>query len=93
MRFHEAALFQWVNPKAWVMAITAMTAYTTEGNYAVNVGIVVFAFVVVNFPSVTCWAAFGQLLRDWLTDPLRLRAFNVGMALALVASLWPMLAI
>ncbi|MFD0917642.1 LysE family translocator [Pseudahrensia aquimaris] len=91
MRFYEAALFQWVNPKAWVMAISAMTAYTAEGDYSVNVGIVVFAFVVVNFPSVTIWAAFGQLMRDWLSDPKRLRIFNVGMALALVASLWPIL--
>ena len=92
MKFHEAALFQWVNPKAWVMALTAMATYTSEGNYAVNVGLVVFAFVVVNFPSVTCWAAFGELLRDWLSDPKRLRIFNVLMALSLVASLWPMLA-
>ncbi len=89
----EAALFQWVNPKAWVMAITAMSAYTSEGHYWSNVAIVVLVFVLVNFPSVSCWAGFGQLLSRWLQNPLRRRIFNYLMALALVLSLWPILLI
>ena len=91
MTLFEAALFQWVNPKAWVMAITAMSAYTSEGSYWVNVLIVIFVFVVVNFPSVSCWAGFGHLMSNWLADPVRLRIFNLTMALALVLSLWPLL--
>ena len=91
MTFLEAALFQWVNPKAWVMAVVAMATYTSEGNYYLNVAIVVFAFCFVNFPSVATWAAFGVALRTFLQDPFKLRIFNVVMALALVASLWPML--
>ena len=91
MSFLEAALFQWVNPKAWVMAVVAMATYTQEGNYILNVAIVVFAFAFLNLPSVTVWAAFGVALRSFLQDPLRLRIFNYLMAFALVASLWPML--
>ncbi|MEL6967597.1 MAG: LysE family translocator [Pseudomonadota bacterium] len=91
MTFMEAALFQWVNPKAWMMATYAMAAYTSEGTYAFSVALVVFAFVVVNFPSVAVWAVFGVSMRRFLQNPRSLKAFNTTMALALVASLWPML--
>ena len=90
MTLFEAALFQWVNPKAWVMAIVAMATYTAEGSYSINVVLVVLAFVVLNFPSVTVWAAFGTVMRNFLKDPLKLRVFNAIMATALILSLWPM---
>ncbi len=86
----EAAAFQWVNPKAWVMATVAMSVYTTQGNYFVNVLLVVFAFVVINFPSVTIWAAFGTYMKKFLKDPVKLKFFNFTMAGLLVLSLWPM---
>ncbi len=92
MTFLEAAAFQWVNAKAWVMAMVAMSAYTSEGDYTTNVLIVVFAFCLVNFPSVSVWAGFGTFMRRFLRDPAKLRAFNTVMALALVVSLWPLLA-
>jgi threonine/homoserine/homoserine lactone efflux protein len=92
MTFLQASLFQWVNPKAWVMATVAMSTYTGEGSYPVNVAIVIFAFVVLNFPSVTVWAGFGTVMRNFLKDPLKLKIFNYIMAIALVLSLWPMLA-
>jgi len=92
MTFLEAALFQWVNPKAWVMAMVAMSAYTLEGDYTTNVGIVVFAFCLVNFPSVSIWAGFGTFMRRFLQDPAKLKIFNIMMALTLVISLWPLLA-
>lgn len=91
MTFLEAAAFQWVNPKAWVMAVSAMATYTEPANYTMSVLLVGVAFAVVNFPSVSTWAGFGSVLREWLSVPARLRAFNVTMALLLVASLWPML--
>lgn len=91
MSFLAASLFQWVNPKAWVMAIYAMTAYTGQPDFTTSVFIVTFAFVVINFPSVSIWCGFGVAMRDWLSDPKRLRIFNITMALFLVASLWPML--
>jgi threonine/homoserine/homoserine lactone efflux protein len=91
MTFLQAAAFQWVNPKAWVMAVTAMATYTSPEAYYMTVLIVGIAFAVVNVPSVSSWAAFGQVMRGWLADPVRLKWFNITTACLLVASLWPML--
>jgi threonine/homoserine/homoserine lactone efflux protein len=88
--FAQAAAFQWVNPKAWAMALTAVTVYApndTVGGMALVAGV----FAAVNLPSVSVWAATGQVVRRWLTTRQRLRAFNIGMAVLLVASLWPVL--
>jgi threonine/homoserine/homoserine lactone efflux protein len=86
--FVQAAAFQWVNPKAWAMALGAVSAYVTTPSvwaYAAVAGV----FAAVNLPSVTVWAAAGQGLRRWLQGPGRLRAFNWTMAGLLVLSLWP----
>ncbi|MGK6316009.1 LysE family translocator [Neorhizobium sp. DT-125] len=91
MTFLGAAAFQWVNPKAWVMAVTAMATYTDPDYYLPTVLLVGFAFAVVNVPSVSTWAGFGSALREWLSVPVRLKWFNITMAVLLVASLWPML--
>jgi threonine/homoserine/homoserine lactone efflux protein len=91
MTFLEATAFQWVNPKAWVMAVTAMAIYTSPDAPFVTVILVAFAFGIVNLPCVSSWAAFGTALRGFLSDPARLKWFNIAMALLLVASLWPML--
>ncbi|MCR4267139.1 LysE family translocator [Nitratireductor sp. ZSWI3] len=91
MTFLEAAAFQWVNPKAWVMALTAMAVYTDPAAPFVTVLLVALAFVLVNFPSVSVWAGFGVALRGFLADPARLKWFNIAMGLALAATLWPML--
>jgi threonine/homoserine/homoserine lactone efflux protein len=91
MTFIGAAAFQWVNPKAWVMAVTAMATYTNPDYYLPTVMLVGLAFAAVNVPSVSTWAGFGSTLREWLSVPARLKWFNITMALLLVASLWPML--
>ena len=91
MSFFAAAAFQWVNPKAWVMAVTAMATYTNPQLYLASVLIVGLAFAAVNVPSVSTWAGFGSALREWLSDPVRLKWFNISMAILLVLSLWPML--
>lgn len=91
MRFHEAAAFQWVNPKAWVMAVTAMAVYTTPQVPYLSVLLVTVAFTLVNLPSVSVWAGFGMALRGFLSDPARLKWFNIAMGVALALSLWPML--
>lgn len=91
LTFLQAALFQFVNPKAWVMALTGMTAYTVPAHYWPSVLIISLVFAVVNFPTVSSWAGFGSVMREWLSHPVRLRIFNITMAVLLVASLWPML--
>ncbi len=92
MTFVQAAAFQWVNPKAWAMALGAVAAYLPDPSPQ-GAALVASAFALVNLPSVSVWAAAGQGLRRWLDDPRRLRAFNLTMALLLVASLWPVLTI
>jgi len=91
MSFWAAAAFQWVNPKAWVMAVTAVAAYTNPDRYMLTVLLVALAFALVNLPSVSTWAGFGSVLREWLSHPVRLKWFNISMAILLVLSLWPML--
>ena len=86
-----AAAFQWVNPKAWVMAVTAMSAYLPARAQAIDVVALALLFGVINLPCVACWAGGGAALRRFLQDPLRLRIFNISMAVALLASLYPML--
>ena len=86
-----AAAFQWVNPKAWVMAVTAMSTYLPARAQAIDVLALALLFGLINLPCVACWAGGGAALRRFLRDPLRLRIFNISMALALLASLYPML--
>lgn len=91
MTFLQAATFQWVNPKAWAMALGAISNYAQGGISAVLVVCVVFASI--NLPSVSLWAYAGERLRAFLSDPRRLVQFNWTMAALLVLSLWPVLEI
>ena len=86
LTFVQAALFQWVNPKSWFMALTAITVYASSQEL-VPVMIVAAIFAAVNLPSVSTWTIMGQQIRHVLTSEERLRAFNWTMAALLVASL------
>jgi len=90
MTFLAAAAFQWVNPKAWAMALTAVSVYTPSQTTA-GILAVAIVFGIVNLPSVGTWAVLGQGMRRVLTNPVRMKAFNVLMAVLLVASLYPVL--
>ncbi|WP_171126940.1 MULTISPECIES: LysE family translocator [unclassified Ruegeria] len=90
MTFLQAAAFQWVNPKAWVMALTATTAYT-PGQTLNAIVVVALVFGAVNLPSVSTWTVLGQQMARVLTNPKRLSVFNWTMAILLVASLYPVL--
>ena len=91
MSFLAAAAFQWVNPKAWVMAVTANATYAAAGSIT-GVAIVAGVFGLVNLPSVSVWAAFGAGLRRLLANPRHVAWFNRAMAVLLVLSLWPLVA-
>jgi threonine/homoserine/homoserine lactone efflux protein len=91
MRFLQAVAFQWINPKAWIMAIGAVATYTPQNGYFLNIAIVSLIYLIINAPCIAAWAGFGTVLRGLLRQPLYLRLFNVGMALLLVASLYPLL--
>jgi threonine/homoserine/homoserine lactone efflux protein len=88
--FIQAALFQWVNPKAWTMALTAISVYSpTQGLLAV--AFVACIFGIVNLPCVSLWTTLGLSLQRLLTSSARLRTFNVTMAVLLISSLYPVL--
>ncbi len=92
MSFFAAALFQWVNPKGWVMAISAMALYTNAERPFVSVLLVTLCFAIVVTPSVSAWAGFGTALRGFLAEPRRLKWFNISMGLLLAATVVPILA-
>ncbi|MCV6583954.1 MAG: LysE family translocator [Marinibacterium sp.] len=88
--FVQAAAFQWVNPKAWAMALSAVSAYAPDHSLTA-VALVALIFGAINLPSVSTWTVLGQQLARLLTDPRRLTLFNRGMAALLVLSLYPIL--
>ena len=90
--FLGAAAFQWVNPKAWMIALAALPAFTVPGQPMLPQTLVVaFVFALVTMPCLLAWAWIGQTARHWLGEGARLRAFNLTMALLLVLSLVPLL--
>jgi threonine/homoserine/homoserine lactone efflux protein len=89
MTFWGAAMFQWVNIKGWVMAIGTITAYAAIATYPWNVAIQVGLSLILGTASCTAWTLFGSSLRPILTSERAVRAFNVVMAVLLLASLYP----
>jgi threonine/homoserine/homoserine lactone efflux protein len=85
----EAALFQWVNPKAWAMVVTAATAFTVPDSHLPSLLAMGCVFTAVNLPSAAVWITAGTLVRGILEEPGSLRAFNVAMAILLLASSFP----
>lgn len=89
LTFLQAAAFQWVNPKAWVMAVGVVATYTPQAGFFANLVIATVVCGIVNLPSIGIWVTFGTALRRVPHKPWAIRAFNIGMALLLVASLCP----
>ena len=88
--FYQAAIFQWVNPKAWAMSLTAITIYAPEKNFT-SVVLVAVIFGFVNLPCVSIWTIFGQNLRRYLNTNIRMKFFNFTMAILLVITLYPII--
>ncbi|MBW3566507.1 MAG: LysE family translocator [Proteobacteria bacterium] len=93
LNFWQAAAFQWVNPKGWMMAITAVSVYAAPGeNYLQQVAVMTLVALFVTLGSTSTWAGFGVGIRKLFENrPVLLRAFNVAMGVLLLASLLPML--
>ncbi|WP_323766033.1 LysE family translocator [Marinovum sp.] len=90
LTFLQSAGFQWINPKAWTMALGAITLYAADRDLA-SLLWVVGAYVAAGVLSTTVWTTLGQQLRRILRSPRQLRLFNRAMALLLLASLVPAL--
>jgi threonine/homoserine/homoserine lactone efflux protein len=91
LRFWQAAAFQWINPKAWIMVVGAASTYAPRDHFLRNILLIALLLGLVNLPSVSLWAGCGTHLRRLLSHPRRLRLFNLTMAGLLVLSLVPIL--
>ena len=92
MTFLGAAAFQWVNPKAWMMVIGAISTYVPDNGGWRAVAVVTLLYVVVNLPCIITWTALGIGLRRILTRPRYVRWFNYLMAMVLCLSVYPSVA-
>ena len=87
--FWQAAAFQWVNPKAWIMAIGIVATYTPRDGFFNNLMLSALVMGVINFPSISVWTLFGSTVGRALRTPQALRTFNGVMAGLLLLSLVP----
>lgn len=77
--FFQAALFQWVNPKAWAMGLTAVTVYAPTQSFDAILWVALI-FGVINLPSIACWTVLGRQIQPLLSNGRRMQAFNIVMA-------------
>ncbi|ENO88495.1 LysE family translocator [Thauera linaloolentis] len=84
--FLGAALFQWVNPKAWMMVLNAAILFLPRDAGWQAAVVLALVCMAVNLPCIALWAVAGARLREWLQQPLALRAFNYTMAVLLAAT-------
>ncbi len=92
MTYWQAVAFQWVNPKAWTMAIAAISQFVTVEAPVRSALTIALTFTTLGLVSSSTWALAGQALTRWLTTPLRLRGFNYTMAALIVLSTIQLLA-
>lgn len=91
MTFLQAAAFQWVNGKAWIMASGAIAAFSQSAAMTESVVAITLAFLLVAFPCVGLWLTSGAYLRQHLESEQAQRWFNRSMGALLVASVVPVL--
>ena len=90
--FGGAAAFQWVNPKGWLIAVAAAGMFIRpEENLAMQTAWIALIFAAVSLPCMLPWVLLGAGAGRLLRSPARLRAFNIAMAVLLVASIIPLL--
>ena len=92
MSFLGAAVFQFANPKAWVMAVTGASAFLPAVTPVwMAVGLFCIVFCVINLPCIGVWAGTGAALRRYLVQPLWQRVFCASMVILTVysaAAIW-----
>ena len=92
LTFMQAAVFQWVNPKAWTMATGSVAAFTTiDSHILLQVFYITLAFFLAVFPCIAVWLFFGSHLKKILRNEIHHRLFNISMALLLVLSVIPVI--
>jgi threonine/homoserine/homoserine lactone efflux protein len=89
--FWKATTFQFVNPKAWVVIGSFMATMVPVGSGLAATAFICLVFLVFTYPGALLWAVAGQVLKDWLSNPMRRRVFNIVSAILLVLSMVPVL--
>lgn len=89
--FAKATTFQFVNPKAWVVVASFMATSVPVGSGLGATAFICLVFLVFTYPGALLWAVAGQVLKTWLSDPIRRRIFNVVASILLVLSMVPVL--
>lgn len=92
LNFVQGAAFQWVNPKAWIMSVGVIAAYTNPNNYWPSLLLGAATMLLVNYPCISVWTLFGAVIGRWLQSARARQLFNWSMAGLLLLSLWPLLA-
>lgn len=91
LSFWQGAMFQWVNPKAWMMMLTAIATYTEPHSIWSNTLVIGLMFIALGTPVISAWNLFGASLRQFLQSPRNSRLFNLLMGMLLLASMYPLL--
>jgi threonine/homoserine/homoserine lactone efflux protein len=90
--FIQAAAFQWVNGKAWIIAVSAVTTYTVvNSTLPLQISALAAMDIGITLVSVSCWTLFGHFLREYLHTESRRRRFNYTMAALLLISIVPVI--
>ncbi len=88
--FLQAAAFQWVNPKAWIMAITAISVFVISNeNSLLQVLTIAFIYLLSGVISTNSWALGGVMLKKVIKNKKSVKIFNITMAILLVGSVVP----
>jgi threonine/homoserine/homoserine lactone efflux protein len=89
--FSKATTFQFVNPKAWVVVASFMATSVPVGSGLAATAFICLVFLIFTYPGALLWAVAGQVLKTWLSDPIRRRIFNIVASILLVLSMVPVL--
>lgn len=87
LTFMQGALFQWVNPKAWTLALGVIASFTrVGGDIVLELAVIIAIFAIMTVASLVAWCLFGMAIRRFLSSPRALRITNLAMAALLALS-------
>lgn len=87
LRLWQAVAFQWVNPKGWIFALTAVGTFLPGGLHrAAGVGLTTVLLMGIVVVTASIWALGGAALSRWVDDPRSLRVVSIVLAVLLVGS-------
>ncbi len=89
LTFFQAALFQWVNPKAWVLIFSGIGSFAQGGEIVATTLAMTLSFLLVMVPCNGLWLLLGMQMQRFVNNPKRLQRFNQVMAVLLVVSVVP----